>query len=134
MTPSPSLDTSVPALTLKVGDYVNHHGGLGVTRSLGRLGVAVYGVHEDRYAAAGLSRYAMGRFVWRTGGQQHYQDQLLAGIGAVAERIGRPAVVVATDDHAAMFLADHAEQLRRWFLIPRQSAELVRAVTNKAWL
>jgi len=132
--PSPSLDTSVPALTLKVGDYVIHHGGLGVARTLGRAGVPVYGVYEDRFAPAGVSRYTTGRFVWRTADQHRYEGQLLRGIGAVAERIGRPAVLVPTDDHAAMFVADHADELRHWFLIPPQSAALVRAVANKAWL
>lgn len=132
--PSTSLDTSVPALVLKVGDYVIHHGGLGVTRSLGRAGIPVYGVHEDRLAPAGLSRYTTGRFVWRTAGEGEHQDQMLAGIGTVAERIGCPAVLVPTDDHAAVFVAEHAELLRRWFLIPQQSAEVVRHVTDKAWL
>ena len=129
-----SLDTSVPALTLKVGSYAVHHGGLGATRSLGRLGVPVYGVHEDRLAPAAVSRYTTGGFIWRTGGQVDYQHQMLDGIAAVAERIARPAVLVPTDDHAAIFVADHADRLRRWFLFPRQSPELVRSVTNKACL
>lgn len=132
--PAPALDASVPALTLKVGDYVNHHGGLAVARTLGRAGVPVYGVHEDRLAPAGLSRYSVGRFVWPTAGQHEYQGQLLAGIAAVAERIGRPAVVIPTDDHAAMFVSDQADLLRQWFLFPEQPPELVRGLTDKAAL
>jgi hypothetical protein len=34
----PVLDRSVPALVLKVGQYPIHSGGLGVIRTLGRLG------------------------------------------------------------------------------------------------
>jgi predicted ATP-grasp superfamily ATP-dependent carboligase len=128
------FDTTVPALTLKVGDYAIHHGGLGITRTLGRIGVPVFGIHEDRFAPAGLSRYTTGRFVWRTGDQHRYEDQLLVGISEVADWIGTPAVLIPTDDHAAMFVADHAETLRRWFLFPPQSASLVRDLTDKAAL
>ena len=106
---APSYDTSVPALTLKVGEYTLHHGGLGIARTLGRAGVPVYGVHEDRFAPAGLSRYTTGRFVWRTGGQDTHQDQLLAGLDFVAGRIGTRAVLIPTDDYAAVFVADHAD-------------------------
>ncbi|MBP2706885.1 hypothetical protein JOL79_24050 [Microbispora sp. RL4-1S] len=129
-----AFDTSVPALTFKVGAYPVHHGGLGVARTLGRAGIPVYGVHEDRLAPAGLSRYAAGRFVWPTAGQEEHRRQLLAGIEWVAGRIGRPAVLVPTDDHAAIFVADHADTLRRWFLFAAPSAELVREVTDKAAL
>lgn len=124
----------MPALILKVGDYANHHGGLAAARTLGRAGVPVYGVHEDRLAPAGLSRYSVGRFVWPTAGQHEYQGQLLDGIAAVAERIGRPAVVIPTDDHAAMFVSDQADILRRWFLFPDQPPQLVRGLTDKATL
>ncbi len=124
----------MPALTLKVGHYANHHGGLAVTRTLGRAGVPVYGVHEDRLAPAGLSRYATGRFVWPTAGEDAHQRQLLDGIASVAERIGRPALLVPTDDHAAIFVGDHADVLRRWFLFPDLSPAVVRCVTDKAAL
>jgi predicted ATP-grasp superfamily ATP-dependent carboligase len=124
----------VAALVLKVGDYVIHHGGLAVTRTLGRVGVPVHGVHEDRFAPAGLSRYTTGRVVWPTAGQHDYQAQLLDGIADVAARIRRPTVLIPTDDHAAMFVCDQADLLRRWFLFPSQSPELIRTLTDKASL
>ncbi|WP_456236754.1 hypothetical protein [Actinomadura soli] len=130
----PSYDTDVPALVLKVGDYALHHGGLAVVRTLGRVGVPVYAVTEDRFTPAALSRYTTGRFVWRTGGQERYQRQLLAGLHEVAERIGRPAVLIPTDDHAALFVSDHAGALKDRFLFARQPPGLVRAVTDKAEL
>ena len=40
-----ALDT--PALVLKFDRNPLHHGGLGVIRSLGKLGVPVYGVQES---------------------------------------------------------------------------------------
>ena len=59
------LDTSTPAVILKLDHNVMHHGGLGAIRSLGRLGVPVYGVHEDPLAPAARSRYLHGRWIWR---------------------------------------------------------------------
>ncbi len=41
-----AADWSTPAVVLKFDQNMLHHGSLGVIRSLGRLGVPVYGVHE----------------------------------------------------------------------------------------
>ena len=40
-----------------------HHGGLGIVRSLGRLGVPVYYVHASWLDPAFSSRYCRGRFL-----------------------------------------------------------------------
>ena len=48
-----------PVVILRSG----HHGGLGIVRSLGRLGVPVYCVDTDRWEPAFSSRYCRGRFV-----------------------------------------------------------------------
>ncbi len=53
-------DASSPVVILRL----DHHGALGITRSLGRLGVAVYGVHKTEGAPASHSRYCRRGFVW----------------------------------------------------------------------
>lgn len=53
-------DTATPVLVLDSP----YHGGLGVTRSLGRLGIPVYNVDSNRLAPAFFSRYCRGKFVW----------------------------------------------------------------------
>src|SRR5207248_726655 len=50
-----TLDTAVPAVVVNMSD----HGGLGIVRSLGRMGVAVHAVH-DRKTPACASRYVTG--------------------------------------------------------------------------
>ncbi|NUO42057.1 MAG: ATP-grasp domain-containing protein, partial [Streptomyces sp.] len=50
-------DREVPGLIVKFGDYPLHHGGVGAIRSLGRLGVPMYAITEDRYTPAAASRY-----------------------------------------------------------------------------
>ena len=37
-------------------------------------------------------------------------------LALLAERIGRPSVLLTTDDVGAIFLAEHGHDLRRWFL------------------
>jgi D-aspartate ligase len=111
-------------VVLKFDANVMHHGGLGVIRSLGRAGVPVYAVHEDRLAPAASSRYLHGRFRWRPDPVD--ADRVLAGLGRLAGVIGRPAVLIATDDAGAIFLAEHGRELRRWFLFPEPPSDLPR--------
>lgn len=60
------IEHSVPLLFVKIGHYPPHHGGLGVIRSLGRLGVAVHAVTERRLTPAAVSRHLSGTAVWPT--------------------------------------------------------------------
>ena len=55
------LDTSVPVVVIAPG-YHGHS----IARSLGRLGVPVYGVHADARSPAARSRYWRKNFVWDT--------------------------------------------------------------------
>jgi D-aspartate ligase len=123
------VDTSTPAVVLKLDPNVMHHGGLGVIRSLGRLGVPVYGVQEGPLAPAASSRYLSGRYFWSPGPDDH--DRITAGLTALASRIGRPAVLLPTDDAGAIFLAEHGAQLRSSYLFPDQPAGLPRQVAGK---
>src|SRR5215471_8593683 len=123
------IDVSTPALVLKLDQNVMHHGGLGVIRSLGRLGVPVYGVHEARWAPAANSRYLYGRYFWQPSPAD--TERLLAGLGQLADRIGRPAVLIPTDDAGAIFLAEHGDDLRPKFLFPSPPPELPRKLAGK---
>ena len=58
MLPAVGIDTTTPAVVLKFDQNVMHHGGLGAIRSLGRLGVPVYGVHGDQGPGGHLSLFA----------------------------------------------------------------------------
>ena len=122
-------DVSTPAVVLKFDPNVMHHGGLGAIRSLGRLGVPVYGVHEGPWAPAANSRYLHGRWFWRPSPDD--AGRVRAGLLALAERIGRPAVLIPTDDAAAIFLAEHGDELRGPFLFPSPPRDLPRRLAGK---
>jgi D-aspartate ligase len=132
--PPVSFDASVAVAVLKLRHSVVHYGGLGVIRSLGRLGIPVYAVHEGRWAPPATSRYLSGGFVWETGDIQDDPGRLLDGLMTIADRIGDPAILVPTDDAAAVFVAEHAAKLEGRFCFPRPPAGLPRALASKRGL
>ncbi|MGW4648391.1 carboxylate--amine ligase [Kitasatospora sp. NPDC004289] len=126
-------DRGTPALLVKVGRYPQHHGGLGVVRTLGRLGVPVHAVVEDRWTPVARSRYLGRAFVRPTDGTEA-AERLLALLAELGTAIGRPVVPVATDDEAAVLLAEHAEELSRWYLLPAVPPGLPRRLADKGGL
>jgi D-aspartate ligase len=127
-TPPVPFDTSVPAIVVKLRHSVVHHGGLGAIRSLGRVGIPVYAVHEGRLAPPATSRYLSGGLVWEPAGDP---EVLFEGLTELVERRGSPAVLVPTDDAAAVFIAEHAAELAGRFLFPRPPAGLPRMLASK---
>jgi D-aspartate ligase len=129
----PRLDRSVPALVLKVGQYPVHSGGLGVIRTLGRLGVPVYAITEPGLTPAAASRYCTKAFVWHATGHEE-PVQLVAQLCEVGEAIGRPAVVIPVDDEAAVLVAEHQAELSSRFLFPHVQPRLPRKLASKPGL
>ena len=124
-----SFDTATPAVVLKFDPNVMHHGGLGVIRSLGRVGVPVYGVHEGTWAPAASSRYLAGRFFWQPNPAD--MERVTSGLLRLAACIGRPSVLITTDDAGAIFLAEHGRNLRQWFMFPDPPSDLPRRLAGK---
>ncbi len=123
------FDTATPAVVLKLDHNVFHHGGLGVIRSLGRAGIDVYGVHEDRLAPAARSRYLRGRWYWTP--DASHPDRIVAGLEQLARRLGRPAVLIPTDDAGAILLSEYGADLRSWFRFPAPPHDLPRRLAGK---
>ncbi|MFE0099524.1 ATP-grasp domain-containing protein [Streptomyces sp. NPDC059009] len=132
-------DRSVPGLIVKFGDYPLHHGGVGAIRSLGRLGVPMYAITEDRYTPAAASRHLTRAFPWRTTGTED-PERLVDGLLRVGRRIGRPTVLIPTDEEAAVLIAEHQKELGDkesgfgGFLFPRVEPELPRRLASKQGL
>ena len=115
--PAPALpvDRDVAALIVKVGDYPLHHGGVDAIRSLGRLGVPVYAVSEDRWTPAALSRYCRGRYVWPPRGARRSEAN---GRAAHGSRAGDPRTGRAHPDRRRGGRPDRGELRRPDRMVP----------------
>lgn len=120
-------------MIVKFGDYPLHHGGVGAIRSLGRLGVPMYAITEDRYTPAAASRYLRKAFVWPTTGTEE-PGRLVEGLLRIGRRIGRPTVLVPTDEEAAVLIAEHRLELGARFLVPPVERGLPRRLASKQGL
>ncbi|MCX4756620.1 carboxylate--amine ligase [Kitasatospora purpeofusca] len=134
---SPALDRSTPVLLVRVGRYPLAHGPLGAVRSLGRAGVQVRAMVEDRLTPTALSRYLTRAIVRPTSGREP-TERLVATVADVGRRLaresGRRCVAVPTDDEAAVLLAEHAAELAPYFLLPPVPAALPRRLADKGAL
>jgi predicted ATP-grasp superfamily ATP-dependent carboligase len=124
---------SAPALLLKLGSYPVHHGSVGAVRTLGRLGVPVYAIVEDRLTPTALSRYVRRPLVWPTTGAER-ATELVAGVLAIAEQLGARAVVIPTDDEAALLVSEHRDRLAGEFMLPAVPSSLPRRLATKSSL
>ncbi|MER8182020.1 ATP-grasp domain-containing protein [Kitasatospora sp. NPDC094015] len=130
---APAPDRTVPVLLVKVGRYPQAHSPVGVARSFGRLGVPVHAMVEDRFTPTAVSRYLTSAIVSPTTGREPPR-QLLDAVLAAARSVGRRSVAVATDDEAAVLLAEHAEELAPYLLLPAVPAGLPRRLADKGEL
>jgi predicted ATP-grasp superfamily ATP-dependent carboligase len=126
----PSLDTTYPTLILKASRGVVQHGALAIARTLGRLRVPVYAVVEDAYTPLAMSRYLTKAFVWDSWPSD--PEAFLKAMSTIAEVIARPTIIIPMDDLSAIYVAENATGLARWFLLPRVPLQLPRQLANKA--
>lgn len=130
---APQFDSGVPALVVKLGHYPLHAAGLGAIRSLGRGGVPVYAITEDRFTPAARSRYCTRSIVAPTTALER-EERLLDILDHALRVLPAPAVAVTTDDEAAVFLAEHRGEFGDRLLLPEVDPALPRTVASKRGL
>jgi D-aspartate ligase len=119
------IDTSSAVLVLQM----DHYGALGVMRSLGRLGVSVYGVHPTRWPAASFSRYC--RKVFPLDLDAVPTEQSVDCLLNIANTIGVRPILMATNDETALFVARNAARLQEAFRFPHNPTQTVWSLYNK---
>jgi D-aspartate ligase len=127
------FDRGVPVLLVKVGSDQLRPSALGIMRSLGRVGVAVNIVGERAGDPVAASRYVGRRLEWSTAVTED-TESLVAGLAECAQQIGRRSIVACTDDAAAIFIAEHRQELSEWLIVPPVPAGLPRSVATKSLL
>lgn len=121
MTP---IKASIPVVTL-----VCHHGTLGIARSLGRLGIDVYGVHHDLQHPAFRSKYFKGALEWDLDNRPAADS--VSFLCEQAAALGSRPLLIPTSDEATLFVAEQAEQLAGSFVFARQDPELIAKLVSK---
>ena len=116
---------TTPVVILQSG----HHGGLGIARSLGRLGVPVYTIDAAYWEPAFSSRYCRGRFVMNI--ENGPADRAVAGLLKIGQKLGGRPILIPASDQGTIWVAEHAAALRAVFCFPYQDADLVRSLCDK---
>jgi len=104
-------------------------GALAIMRSLGSLGVTLYGVDDDKNAPAFASRYCRGKYVKALDEQrpQEYLDFVIR----IGKQLGEKAILIPTSDELSVFVAEYADELSKYFLFPRNDLRLVKELMSK---
>jgi len=126
-----SVNTTTPAVVLKLASDRLGHGPLGIARSLGRLGIAVHLATPDVRPPAALSRYVARSWVLSDPADDASVVRTLRSLATQAG--GRP-VLIGADDVAALFVDRQLPELRSVFSLPDQPAGLPNELSNKRTL
>lgn len=89
----------------------------------------MYLLAEDRLAPAAVSRYLTHAFVPDTWPCE--PPSLLTLLTDISNHMSRRAILLPTDDLAAVFIADHSSALEKSFIFPRPPSDLPRRLANK---
>jgi D-aspartate ligase len=100
------MNLTTPVVILRSG----HHGGLGIARSLGRLGVPVYSIDAAYWEPAFASRYCRRRFVFSI--ESDPPDRSLVSLLEIGQKLGGRPILIPTTDQGAVWVAEHAAALQ----------------------
>jgi len=107
-----------------VGENLNS---LGVLRSLGGRGIELHVVATTRWCSPALSRHARVQIVPSLAGRE-----LVDGLKALAQRLGRRAVLMLCGDAQVDVVNDHRDELAPLFQFTLPPAAMLRTLANKA--
>jgi len=119
-----AIDVSTPVLVLHL-----HHGSLGVARSLGRLGVPVYGMGSDPGGAVSSSRYFRRVFPWDFSVES--PERSVGELLRVSDVIGQHTMLIPGADDLVLLVAEHAARLEGRYRFSKLEPTLVRAMIDK---
>jgi len=125
------MDTSTPVLVLTASPRARRapHSGLGILRSLGRLGIPVYTVDSNPRGPSSYSKYIRGRFIFDLAAAS--PEATVEHLLRAGRRLGSRSILIPTWDDLSVVVADAYPALREHFLLPRQPDGLTRSLVSK---
>jgi len=120
-----NINVSTPVLVLKL----EHYSSLGIMRSLGRLGVPVYGVDKNKYNASASSKYCRKNYTLDI----EYADEegKVNFLINISKEINTKPVLITTSDETALFAARNNLVLKEHFIFPEVSFNLIKKLCSK---
>lgn len=104
-------------------------GALAIMRSLGKLGIPVYGIDGEEGAPGVLSRYCRGHFIKPF--SEAGSDDYLRFVLETGKRIGGRPILIPTSDELAVFVARYGDALGERFSFPRNDPALFETLISK---
>ncbi len=117
-------DTNTPVLVVNC-----KIGGLAVMRSLGSKKIPMYAIDDAPKDASMRSKYCREKFIkkYDENNQKEYLDYLLW----IGSKINRRTILIPTSDELSVFVADHADQLERYFNFTHNDPDLLKKLISK---
>src|SRR2546430_13170519 len=104
-------------------------------RSLGALGARVYMLRHQGISPSNLSRFCAVTFPGGDNGRPLGDpSEIVSQLLAAGAALGEGTILIPGTDEWAVFIADHDEDLKRWFRFPHPPRGLVRALSSKQGL
>src|SRR5436190_19182984 len=98
------MDNSVPVIVLSPGRSLVQQGSLATIRTLGRLGISMYGV-LDRRSPVARSRHLTNAYSYDM--ERGSTDELIGYLLDIGHSIGEKSILVCTDDLGLNLLDEH---------------------------
>ncbi|MGI9424197.1 MAG: hypothetical protein ACR2PA_13480 [Hyphomicrobiaceae bacterium] len=121
---TPTINYRTPVVTLFAG-----LGTLAIMRSLGKLGVDVFVVHNDPASPVIKSKYCRGSY-FHTLAQDDYSS-LITLLQSISTELAEKPILIATSDELAIMVAEQHEKLTPHFLIAQNTNDLTRRLADK---
>lgn len=106
--------------------------GHGIARSLGRLGIPVYGVHGSKKSPTASSRYWKENFFWDL--KNEASSESVKWLMNLANHFDQKPILIPTDDLSGIFVDDYTEILSHSYIFPIRPTGLSRSLSNKEQL
>jgi D-aspartate ligase len=120
-------------LVVNTGENPLRYSSLGIVRSLGRAGVPVFVFSPGRFYPDAISRFAAGHLDWISQGSRD-PDVMASQLAERVSRIGARSVAAATDDEAAVLVAEYSDLLADQLVLPSIVPTLPRTLASKQGL
>ena len=117
-------NTSVPVIVLST----NGTQCLGITRSLGKLGVQVHVIQSNTWMPSFFSKYCKNKYICN---RELPSEAVIKYLLNIASKIGEKSILIPCSDELVNTIVDNRGLLGEFYILPLISPELVKSLISK---